>query len=63
MDLVASCRHYVVWAIINIFYKVQGPSPGEEQSQAPVQARADLLESSSVERDLGVLVDNRLTMR
>jgi len=38
----------------------QGPAPGEEQPQAPVQAGGDLLESSSVERDLGVLV-NKLT--
>jgi len=29
----------------------QDPAPGEEQPQAPVQAGADLLESSSVERD------------
>ena len=29
----------------------QGPAPGEEQSQAPVQAGTDLRESSSVERD------------
>ena len=29
----------------------QGPAPGEEQPQAPVQAGGDLLESSSVERD------------
>jgi len=29
----------------------QGPAPGEEQPQAPVQAGADLLGSSSVERD------------
>jgi len=40
---------------------VQGSAPGEEQPQAPVQAGADLLESSSAERDLGELVD-KLTM-
>jgi len=33
----------------------QGPAPGEEQPQAPVQAGVDLLESSSVERDLSPL--------
>ena len=42
----------------NLQGQVQGPAPGEEQPHAPVQAGADLLESSSVERDLGVLVDN-----
>ena len=42
--------------------QVQGPAPGEEQPQAPVQAGTDLLESSSVERDLGGLVDDRLTI-
>jgi len=41
---------------------VQGPAPGEEQPHAPVQAAADLLESSSVERDLGVLGDDKVTM-
>jgi len=41
---------------------VQGPAPGEEQPHAPVQAGTDLLESSSVERDLGVLMGDRLTM-
>jgi len=30
--------------------QVQGPAPGEEQPQAPVQAGVDLLESSSVQR-------------
>ena len=34
---------------------MQGPAAGEEQPQAPVQAGADPLESSSVKRDLGVL--------
>jgi len=42
--------------------QVQDPAPEEEQPHASVQAGADLLESRSVERDLGVLVDNRLTM-
>jgi len=42
--------------------QVQGPAPGEEQPQAPVQPGVDLLESSSVERDLGVLGDDRLTI-
>jgi len=42
--------------------QVQGPTRGEEQPHAPVQARADLLESSCVDRDLGVLVDDKLTM-
>jgi len=31
--------------------QMQGPAPGEEQPQAPVQAGVTLLESSSVERD------------
>ena len=42
--------------------QVQSSAPGEEQPRAPIQAGADLLESSSVERDLGVLVDDRLTV-
>jgi len=42
--------------------QVQGPAPGEEQPHASVQVGADLLESSSVERDLGVLVDAKLAM-
>jgi len=29
----------------------QGPAPGKEQPQAPAQAGAELLESSSAERD------------
>ncbi|PKU42908.1 hypothetical protein llap_6788 [Limosa lapponica baueri] len=37
--------------------QVQGPGPREESPAAPVQVGADLLESSSAERDLGVLVD------
>ena len=41
---------------------MQGPAPGEEQPHAPVQAGVDLLESSSAERVLGVLADDRLTM-
>ena len=40
----------------------QGPAPGEEQPHAPVQAGADLLGSSSAERDLDFLVDDRVTM-
>jgi len=40
----------------------QGPAPGEEQPQAPGQAGAELLESCSAERDLGVLGDDRVTM-
>jgi len=42
--------------------QTQCPAPGEEQPHAPVQAGADLLESSSAERDLGVLGDDRSTM-
>jgi len=40
--------------------QVQGP--GEEQPHAPVQAGADLLESSSAERDLEVPVDDKLAI-
>ncbi|KAF4793621.1 hypothetical protein TURU_109768 [Turdus rufiventris] len=38
------------------------PAPGEEQPQAPAQAGGDLLESNSVEKDLGVRVDNKLSL-
>ena len=41
---------------------MQGPAPGEEQPHTPVQAGADLLESSSAGRDLGVLVEDKLAM-
>jgi len=41
---------------------VQGPAPGEEQPHHQYRLGADLLECSSVERDLDVLVDDRLTM-
>jgi len=40
----------------------EGPASGGEQPHAEIQAGADRLESSSLERDLGVLVDDRLTM-
>lgn len=40
----------------------QDPAPGEEQPSVPGQAGADLWKSSSVEKDLGVLVDNHLSM-
>ncbi|TRZ10872.1 hypothetical protein HGM15179_016235 [Zosterops borbonicus] len=42
--------------------QVQGPAPGEEPPQAPAQPWAAPLESSSEEKDLGVLVDNKLSM-
>jgi len=43
--------------------QVQGPAPGEEQPHAPVQARGGPAgEQLCEERDLGVLVDDRLTM-
>jgi len=41
--------------------QVQCPAPGEEQSHAPVQTW-ELLKGSCEERDLGVLVDDKLTM-
>jgi len=40
----------------------KGIPPEEEQAIALVQAWGGLLESSSVERDLGVLVDDMLIM-
>jgi len=42
--------------------QLQGPAPGEEHPMHQYRLGADLLEISSVERDLGVLVDDRLTM-
>ncbi|RMC04456.1 hypothetical protein DUI87_18900 [Hirundo rustica rustica] len=41
---------------------MQGTAPGEEQPQAPAQPWADLLGSSSAEKDLGVLADSELSM-
>ena len=37
-----------------------GSSPGEEQTHGAAQAGADLLENSSADKDLEVLVDNKL---
>ncbi|TRZ22702.1 hypothetical protein HGM15179_004410 [Zosterops borbonicus] len=42
--------------------QVQGPASEEEQPWAPAQAGDDLLGSSSAEKGLGVLVDNKLSL-
>jgi len=42
--------------------EVQSPAPEEEQPWAPVSAGATWLESSLAGKDLGVLVDTKLTM-
>lgn len=42
--------------------QVLGPAPGEEQPQVPAQAGADLLQSSSVEKDLGLLLDHEFSV-
>jgi len=41
---------------------MQSPAPGKEQPMHQYRIGADVLERSSVERDLGVLVEKRLTM-
>lgn len=41
---------------------MRGPAPGKEQPQAPAQPWAELLGSSSEEKDLGILVDSELPM-
>lgn len=43
--------------------QMQGPAPGEGQPWAPRQAGGELLESSSEEKGLKVLVDNELALR
>jgi len=40
---------------------MQGPAPGKGHPMPQYRLGVDLLESSSVERDLGVLADDRLT--
>ncbi|KAF4804281.1 hypothetical protein TURU_008902 [Turdus rufiventris] len=42
--------------------QMQGPAHGEEQPQAPAEARGNMLESSSVEKQLGVEMDNKLSL-
>jgi len=42
--------------------QVQGPAPGEEQPHASVQAWGGPAGEQLCEKDLGVLVDDRLTM-
>jgi len=41
---------------------VQGPAPGPRQFQAQIQAGQEQLERSPEEKDLGVLVDDRLSV-
>lgn len=42
--------------------RMQGPAPGEEEPWVPAQAGPNLLESLSMQKDLGVPVDSKLSM-
>lgn len=42
--------------------KCKGPTPGSGQSPVSAQAGDEVIEGSSEEKDLGVLVNEKLTM-